>query len=239
MAAWAADYDSHRLCPVFGRRLPSGLTMRSAICLTLVHVSEELSVGIGLIARASGPSTNGQWFSFETTMSRAEVPCERAGNGFLGPLSERGQPCRSGAGQRGDCDGLGRRPLGWYCCYGASARTPRLLVEEGGLLCDSAAYNDDTRVGDGHHLVISCAADVSDIRFWLASGLTGGGHFFASVRDSFDVLLCQRARHARMTPIGRHSRIIGPPGLQSDLTALYRTHTPRFRCLVPEQYVQA
>ncbi len=37
----------------------------------------------------------------------------------------------------------GERPLGWYCRYGPSENTRRLLVEEGGFLYDSDAYNDE------------------------------------------------------------------------------------------------
>ena len=38
---------------------------------------------------------------------------------------------------------VGRRPEGWYCRYGPSINTRRLLVEEGGFLYDSDAYNDE------------------------------------------------------------------------------------------------
>ena len=37
----------------------------------------------------------------------------------------------------------GERPLGWYCRYGPSVNTRELLVEEGGFVYDSDAYNDD------------------------------------------------------------------------------------------------
>jgi peptidoglycan/xylan/chitin deacetylase (PgdA/CDA1 family) len=37
----------------------------------------------------------------------------------------------------------GKRPVGWYCRYGPSIHTRELLVEEGGFLYDSDAYNDD------------------------------------------------------------------------------------------------
>jgi hypothetical protein len=35
---------------------------------------------------------------------------------------------------------VGERPLGWYCRYGPSVNTRRLLAEEGGFLYDSDAY---------------------------------------------------------------------------------------------------
>src|SRR5438105_10128350 len=38
---------------------------------------------------------------------------------------------------------VGVRPVGWYCRYGPGPQTRRLLVEEGGFLYDSDAYNDD------------------------------------------------------------------------------------------------
>ena len=45
------------------------------------------------------------------------------------------------------CDSIarttGERPLGWYCRYGPSENTRRLLVEEGGFLYDFDAYNDE------------------------------------------------------------------------------------------------
>ena len=37
-------------------------------------------------------------------------------------------------------------PLGWYCRYGPSVNTRELLVEEGGFVYDSDAYNDDLPV---------------------------------------------------------------------------------------------
>jgi hypothetical protein len=37
----------------------------------------------------------------------------------------------------------GQRPVGWYCRYGPSVNTRELLVEEGGFVYDSDAYNDD------------------------------------------------------------------------------------------------
>ena len=33
--------------------------------------------------------------------------------------------------------------MGWYCRYGPSVHTRELLVEEGGFVYDSDAYNDD------------------------------------------------------------------------------------------------
>jgi allantoinase len=38
---------------------------------------------------------------------------------------------------------IGTRPLGWYCRYAPSLNTRKLVVEEGGFLYDSDAYDDD------------------------------------------------------------------------------------------------
>jgi peptidoglycan/xylan/chitin deacetylase (PgdA/CDA1 family) len=54
----------------------------------------------------------------------------------------------------------GVRPSGWYCRYGPSVNTRELLVEEGGFVYDSDAYNDDlpyyVDVKGKRHLVIPC-----------------------------------------------------------------------------------
>ena len=53
---------------------------------------------------------------------------------------------------------MGERPLGWYCRSGPSVNTRRLLVEEGGFLYDSDAYDDElpywTTVAGKPHLVV-------------------------------------------------------------------------------------
>ena len=53
---------------------------------------------------------------------------------------------------------VGQRPQGWYCRYGPSVNTRELLVEEGGFVYDSDAYNDDlpyyVDVGSKQHLVL-------------------------------------------------------------------------------------
>jgi peptidoglycan/xylan/chitin deacetylase (PgdA/CDA1 family) len=53
---------------------------------------------------------------------------------------------------------VGERPYGWYCRYGPSVNTRRLLVEEGGFLYDSDSYADELpfwQSADGKpHLVV-------------------------------------------------------------------------------------
>ena len=70
---------------------------------------------------------------------------------------------------------VGARPLGWYCRYGPSVNTRRLVVEEGGFLYDSDAYDDELpywkTVGGKPHLVIPYSLVNNDGKF--ATGVWG------------------------------------------------------------------
>ncbi len=107
----------------------------------------------------------------------------------------------------------GSRPLGWYTGR-PSPNTRRLIVEEGGFLYDSDAYNDDlpywTMVDGKHHLVIPYSFDNNDSRSSRGQGFEIGDHFFTYVRDSFDWLYARPT--PRMMSIGLHCRLIGRPG---------------------------
>ncbi len=110
----------------------------------------------------------------------------------------------------------GKRPVGWYCRYGPSVHTRRLVVDEGGFLYDSDAYNDDlpyfVQVGAKRHLVVPYTADVNDFRYWNSPGLTHASDFFEYIKESFDVLYTESAKGLRMMSIGLHPRMIGHPG---------------------------
>jgi peptidoglycan/xylan/chitin deacetylase (PgdA/CDA1 family)/mannose-6-phosphate isomerase-like protein (cupin superfamily) len=110
----------------------------------------------------------------------------------------------------------GARPIGWYCRYGPSIHTRELLVEEGGFLYDSDAYNDEVPyfvdVNGQRHLVIPYTPDVNDIQFWLAEPLATAAQFAQYLRDTLDVLYREGARHPRMMSVGLHCRMIGRPG---------------------------
>ena len=108
----------------------------------------------------------------------------------------------------------GERPLGWYCRYGPSVHTRELVVEEGGFVYDSDAYNDDlpywTTVNGKKHLVIPYSLVNNDSRF-------GSGHFGPPedfeehLRYTFDRLYKEGATHPKMMSIGLHMRIAGHP----------------------------
>ena len=109
----------------------------------------------------------------------------------------------------------GERPLGWYTGR-PGPNTRRLVVEEGGFLYDSDAYNDDlpywTLVEGRPHLVICHALDTNDSRFSRAQGFDLAEQFFTYMRDSFDTLYAESAETPRMMTIAVHGRLIGRPG---------------------------
>ncbi len=116
---------------------------------------------------------------------------------------------------------VGERPYGWYCRYAPSLNTRRLVVEEGGFLYDSDAYNDDlpywTRVGGKPHLVIPYTLDNNDMKFSVAPGFTSGEGFFAYLKDAFDVLYREGKTSPKMMSVGLHTRLVGRPGRAASL----------------------
>jgi putative urate catabolism protein len=115
---------------------------------------------------------------------------------------------------------VGARPLGWYCRYGPSVNTRRLIVEEGGFLYDSDAYNDElpywVRVNNAPHLVVPYSLTANDSKF-------GGGGFFTAddyftfVKDGFDMLYKEGKTQPRMLSLGLHLRLIGHPSRAAGL----------------------
>jgi putative urate catabolism protein len=111
---------------------------------------------------------------------------------------------------------IGQRPLGWYCRYAPSDNTRKLVVEEGGFLYDSDAYNDDlpywTRVDGKAHLVIPYTLDANDMKFSVAPGFSAPSGFFEYLKDAFDVLYAEGATTPKMMSVGLHTRLAGRPG---------------------------
>jgi allantoinase len=111
---------------------------------------------------------------------------------------------------------VGRRPLGWYTGR-PSPNTRRLVVQTGGFLYDSDAYNEDlpywVAVDGRAHLVVPHTFDTNDSRMQRGGDLTTGDDFFAYCRDAFDWLyrLGNEGR-PRMMTVSLHPRIIGRPG---------------------------
>jgi allantoinase len=123
----------------------------------------------------------------------------------------------------------GERPVGWYTGR-ISANTRGLVVEDGGFLYDSDAYNDDlpywmTVDGKGH-LVIPYTLDNNDMKFGTAQGFNQGDDFFAYLRDAFDTLYREGETAPKMMSIGLHSRLVGRPGRLAAL-ARFLDHVQR------------
>jgi allantoinase len=115
---------------------------------------------------------------------------------------------------------VGSRPLGWYCRYGPSVNTRRLVVEEGGFLYDSDAYNDElpywVQVEGRPHLVVPYTLGVNDSKFGRGVFATAED-FFTYAKDSFDVLYREGASQPKMMSVGLHMRVTGHPGRSAGL----------------------
>lgn len=109
----------------------------------------------------------------------------------------------------------GVAPVGWHTRSATSPNTRRLLLEHGGFMYDSNAYNDDLPYidasGGTDHVVVPYAFDTNDMRFLNNGGFVHGDDFARYCIDAFERLYAESAYGARMLSIGLHLRIIGRP----------------------------
>ncbi|MEO0985330.1 MAG: allantoinase PuuE [Cyanobacteria bacterium J06639_14] len=110
----------------------------------------------------------------------------------------------------------GITPVGWHTKSPSTPRTRRLLLEHGGFLYDSDAYNDElpyvVKVAGRHHIVLPYNFDTNDMRFTNAETFRLASDFATYLIDSFNWLYQEGATHPRMMTVGLHTRIIGRPG---------------------------
>ncbi|MGO4588244.1 polysaccharide deacetylase family protein [Paenarthrobacter sp. 2TAF44] len=111
----------------------------------------------------------------------------------------------------------GRRPVGWRSRTGPSLHTRRLLVEEGGFIYDSDAYNDDlpyfTEVGAREHLVVPYTLTYTEGRLVQPMGFTSPFDFWETCRRGLDELRREGHRgFPKMMSIGIHPRHTGQAG---------------------------
>jgi allantoinase len=117
---------------------------------------------------------------------------------------------------------VGERPLGWYCRYGPSVNTRRLVVEEGGFLYDSDYYGDELpfwKTVDGRaHLIVPYSLTNNDGKYagWVGTS----DEWFAFIRDAFDMLYKEGAKTPKMMSVGLHMRLIGHPARAAGLERL-------------------
>lgn len=119
-------------------------------------------------------------------------------------------------------EATGERPVGWHTRSASSPNTRRLLVEEGGFLYDSDAYNDDIpydlEVGGRRHVVLPYAFDTNDMHYFHTQRFAGAD-FAGYVTDAMDWL---HGEGGRMLSVGLHLRMIGRPGRMGALERILR-----------------
>ena len=110
---------------------------------------------------------------------------------------------------------VGARPLGWYCRYGPSVNTRRLVMEEGGFLYDSDSYADElpyyVRAQGRSHLVVPYTLTNNDLK-WGTGNIGSGEDFFTILREAFDMLYDEGRSAPKMMNVGMHMRLLGHPG---------------------------
>ncbi|WP_127090502.1 polysaccharide deacetylase family protein [Aquabacter cavernae] len=125
----------------------------------------------------------------------------------------------------------GRAPRGWHTRSATSPNTRRLLLEQGGFLYDSNAYNDDLPylVREAGHdcLVLPYAFDTNDMRFQPGGGFVFAEDFSRYCIEAFDRLYEEGAQAPRMLSVGLHLRLIGRPGRIGGLERFLRHATSR------------
>lgn len=146
-------------------------------------------------------------------------------------LTEQQEAAEIGTAVRSLAQHMGEPPRGWYCRYAPTVHTRRLLVEHGGFLYDSDAYNDElpywVGVGGKPHLVIPYSLATNDGKLSRGAMATGDD-FFAYLRDTFDVLYAEGATQPKMMSVGLHLRLTGHPGRAAGL-ARFLDHVARHR----------
>ena len=183
-----------------------GVTCTANICAEAVEISPWW--GEDLVRRGFEVSSHGYRWESPLRMSEAE---------------ERAWIARSVAAIEKVC---GERPVGWHCRCPHTANTRRLLMEEGGFLYDSDAYDDDLPYLVGRHVVIPYSLDTNDMRMQRPEvGFVRAKDFADYVIDAFDWLWEEGATAPKMMTIGLHPRVIGRPGRIVGLDAVLRHMT--------------
>jgi peptidoglycan/xylan/chitin deacetylase (PgdA/CDA1 family) len=121
----------------------------------------------------------------------------------------------------------GVRPIGWHTRCPHTPNTRRLLVEEGGFLYDSDAYDDDlpriVTLAGRSHVVLPYSLDTNDMRFQRPeAGFIRASDFADYVCDAFDWLWKEGETVPKMMTVGLHLRTIGRPGRIAGLDRVLR-----------------
>jgi peptidoglycan/xylan/chitin deacetylase (PgdA/CDA1 family) len=121
----------------------------------------------------------------------------------------------------------GVRPIGWHTRCPHTPNTRRLLVEEGGFLYDSDAYDDDlpriVTLAGRKHVILPYSLDTNDMRFQRPeAGFIRASDFADYVCDAFDWLWKEGETAPKMMTVGLHLRTIGRPGRIAGLDRVLR-----------------
>ncbi|WP_201451880.1 polysaccharide deacetylase family protein [Rhodovarius lipocyclicus] len=118
-------------------------------------------------------------------------------------------------------DATGERPVGWHSKSAASVNTRRLLLEDGGFLYDSDAYDDELprRLPGRAHVVMPYCFDTNDMRFAPGGGFLHAEDFSRYCISAIDWMLAQPGP-GRMLSIGLHLRLIARPARMPGLEAV-------------------
>ncbi len=113
---------------------------------------------------------------------------------------------------------VGKRPVGWYNRWMPSEHTRELLVEDGGFLYNSNAYNDDlpyyVAVQGRQHLVVPYTLTYNDSHY--AYGHLGGPEDFLSLcKRGLDYMRMEGETSPKMMSVGLHARLSGQAGRAS------------------------
>lgn len=107
---------------------------------------------------------------------------------------------------------MGAPPAGWYCRYGPSLNTRRLLIEQGSFLYDSNSYADDlpfwVREDGTPFLVVPHTFSHNDNKYgrgWFATSFD----FETYMKDAFDFMYRESLRRPRLMSLSLHLRVSG------------------------------
>lgn len=126
----------------------------------------------------------------------------------------------------------GQRPVGWHSRAPQTLNTRKLLIEEGGFIYDSDAYDDDLPyfidAGERQHVVIPYSLDTNDMWFRRPSaGFVRAKDFADFVIDAFNWLWDEGETSPKMMSVGLHLRTIGRPPRIGGLDAILRHMTEK------------
>jgi peptidoglycan/xylan/chitin deacetylase (PgdA/CDA1 family) len=123
-------------------------------------------------------------------------------------------------------EAAGTRPVGWHTKSSSSVNTRRLLLEEGGFLYDSDAYDDElprmVALHGKQHCIIPYSFETNDMRFGPGGGFVQPEDFSHYCIAALDWLAREAEQTPRMASIGLHLRVIGRPARMRGLEQLLR-----------------